>query len=61
MAHKWPGSRRRRLRERQGSEASEGEAKDKVREDGQKKKMMHKNATKDLCYLKRYYKIFCFS
>lgn len=38
MAHKWPGSRRRRLRERQGSEASEGEAKDKVREDGQKKR-----------------------
>lgn len=26
-----------------------------------KKKMMHKNATKDLCYLKIYYKILCFS
>lgn len=48
------------LRERTRIRSIRRGAKDKVRED-EKKKMMHKNATRDLYYLKMYYKILCFS
>lgn len=60
MAHKWPGSNGNT--EGKDKNQKHQKARQKIKSGKmKKKKMMHKNATKDLYYLKMYYKILCFS